>query len=559
MISVIEFLNRKGFEWKEQRGQAVMNCPFCQDKEKKFAIGLANGAYSCLHLNTCGVKGSFWDFQEKMGDKPQSLYRSNVLLGVKKTYVRPKTTIGAVVDPIITYLAGRKLSRSTAEHFGIGSKDAKTIMFPYRRDGELINVKYRNIRDKKTMWTESGAEGILFNHDLVGQNERMLVICEGEYDAMALFEYGIEAASVPMGASNFQWVDNEWEFLTRFKKIYLCFDNDPAGQKALYSLVQKLGGWRCYQVILPAKDANDALKAGVAPETIMGCFEDALDFRPNYLATPMQFADEVLELFKNNPELNGSPTAWPWLTKILRGWRNEELTVWSGKNGSGKSTILNQHLLDLASKDIRTCIASLELPAKRYLRWAVIQQLEKTFPAVSEIKEVLEFLEGKVYIVNSYEELIPEEIFEVFEYAARRYDVKHFIVDSLSRVKLPGVDDLKEEKKFVSDLLTFSKKFCCHVHLVAHPRKTNKDNERTGKVDIKGSGAITDLAHNVLITYRPDEEEKEASKKPLPDMALMVKKNREFGTEGSIGMSFNPATKKFYEIKPAPRTPGEEG
>lgn len=547
MISVREYLNQKGFEWKEQRGQAVMDCPFCKDKEKKFAIGLENGAYSCFHLNTCGVKGSFWDFQTKQGDKPQSLYRSDVLIGAKKTFVRPKTAIGAIADPVVAYLAGRKISRATADHFRVGSKDGNTLMFPYHRNGELINVKYRNIYDKKKMWTETAAEAILFNHDQVGQNEHFLIICEGELDAMALFEYGIEAASIPMGAGNFQWVENEWEFLERFKKIYICFDNDPAGQKPLYSLVHKLGAWRCRQVILPAKDANDCLKNGVPTEIISECFSNSLDFPPTYLATPLQFKDEVHELFTNKPELNGVKTAWPWLTKILRGWRKEELTIWSGRNGSGKSTILNQHLLDMAGKEIKTCIASLEIPAKRYLRWAVIQQLEKTFPSTKEINNVLESLEGTIYIVNSHEELTPQEIFDVFEYAARRYDVQHFIVDSLSRVRLPGLEDLKEEKKFVSDLLSFAKKYGCHVHLVAHPRKMTKDHDRPGKMDIRGAGAITDLAHNVLITWRPDEDEKAESKKPLPDMLLMIKKNREFGTEGSIKMIFNPETKKFYD------------
>lgn len=548
MITVQEYLNQKGFEWKEQRGQAIMNCPFCTDHEKKFAIGLGNGAYQCFHLNTCGVKGSFWNFQEKMGDKPRSLYRSDIVLGSKKNYKRPQTTIGPLGDPVITYLIGRKISKATAEHFGVGAKDSQTIMFPYWRNGELVNVKYRDIQDKKKMWTEKEAEAILFNHDRVGQDEYMLVICEGEYDALALKEYHIEAASVPMGAANFQWIENEWEFIARFKKIYLVFDMDPAGQKASYAVAQKLGTWRCRRVILPLKDPNECLKRGVSVETIMECFEKALDFRPNYLATPLDFADEVLELFKNKPELNGIPTAWPSLSKVLGGWRNGELTIWSGRNGSGKSTILNQHLLDMASKNVKTCIASLEMPAKRYLRWAVIQQLEKSFPSTKEIQEVLAFLEGNLYILNSHDELTPQEIFEVFEYAARRYDVKHFIVDSLTRVRLPGLEDLKEEKKFVSDFLSFTKKFNGHAHLATHPRKTSKDRDRPGKVDIRGSGAISDLAHNVLISWRPEEEEKLEAKTHLPDMVLMVKKNREFGTEGSIRMRFDSDSKKFYDF-----------
>ena len=76
----------------------------------------------------------------------------------------------------------------------------------------------------------------------------------------------------------------------------------------------------------------------------------------------------------------GTPTVFPELDKVMRGWRDGALTIWTGQSGSGKTTILNQSCLYQASKGIKCCIASLELRPARYLKWAVEQALGKNNP-----------------------------------------------------------------------------------------------------------------------------------------------------------------------------------
>jgi twinkle protein len=553
MISVREYLNRKGFQWKEQRGQAVMNCPFCPDgdKEKKFAVGLQNGAFNCLHLNSCGVSGSFWDLQKRFGDDPERLYSDNVFISKKKKeYKKPKTKIAPPVDVVVKYLLDRKFTLDTIKEFNIGSHNGKYATIPFYKNGEIVNIKYRNITEKKDMFQESEAEPTLFNRDNITDN--YLLICEGEYDAMAFHQYGIPAASVPSGTNNFDWVDTEWEYLDTFPVIYLCYDNDSAGQEAEITCAKKLGLWRCRSVVLPHKDANECLMNGVTRETIKNCIAQAKDYHPAILTSPLEFEKDVVDLFYKTKELNGVETAWDKLTSILKGWRPDELTVWSGRSGAGKSTILNQHVLDIASKGVKSCIASLEMPAKRYLRWAIIQYKENHHPSETAIHDALRWMDDKIYICNTHEETTPETLFEVFEYAARRYNVKHFVIDSLMRVSFPGKDELKEHKAFVSQLLSFAKKYGCHMHLVAHPRKGATDFDEPGKVDVRGSGHITDLAHNVLIVWRVPDEEKEKlrqRKKQWSDMILYLKKNREFGIEGSLKLYYNSHSKKFTETE----------
>ena len=209
MNDIGEYLARKGLKWKRRGDQAVLNCPQCGDTENKFAISLTTGAFNCLHLNSCGIKGSFFEFQKLMGDTPKPEKRDRFANPPTKNYTKPNTEIRPPTPPVIDYLNRRGFTRETLEHFKVGAFDNDTAMLPYYRNGELINIKYRSISDKKKMRTETNAEPILFNRDQIYDNK--LIICEGEYDAMALYAYGIDAVSVPMGCKNLQWIDTEWD------------------------------------------------------------------------------------------------------------------------------------------------------------------------------------------------------------------------------------------------------------------------------------------------------------------------------------------------------------
>lgn len=551
MSQIIKYLEKRGLQFRRRGEEAIMCCPFCGDKERKFSINVVTGLYNCLHMNSCGVNGDFYSFQKRLGDKPDKLNKKRVFVSQeKKNYVRPQVDCPPMKDDqvaVYKYLKGRGFSDETIKYFRIGA-ELNNIKFPYFKNGELTNIKYRDIHDKKKMRQEKDAEPLLFNRDNIETS--ILVICEGEYDAMALHQYGIEAVSVPNGASGLQWVEQEWDFLETFRHINICFDNDHAGKEGAAALAARLGLWRCSLINLPLKDANECLLKGIAPEEIIRCFNAPIDLTPETIVSPDYFTDKIQKLFSMGVKLFGTPTAWDDLNSILKGWRGSELTVWSGRNGSGKSTIINQTILDLAAKNEKSCIYSGEMAPERYLRWAVIQHKENDKPSPISISDSLSWMSGKIYVLNISEMISPDKLLEDFEYAARRYDCKHFVIDSLMKVNINENDEYNQQKQFVSRLCDFVKKFNVHVHLVAHPRKTSADTDEPGKVDIKGSSHITDLAHNVIVLYRPNDEQKAKAKKKgntVSDMQLYVKKNREFGNEGKVHLWFNEQTKKFKE------------
>jgi twinkle protein len=550
MTSIKDYINRKGYQFKQRGNELLMNCPFCPggDKERKFSMNAITGAWNCLHLNSCGAKGSFREFQTRHDDEPESIYGAVFYQEKKKSYKIPKVTITKPTNAVYEYLALRGMSGATIQRFGIGSKNENVVMIPYYKDKTLVNVKYRDITDKSQMWTEKEAEPVLFGRDLI-EDDTALIICEGEYDAMALWEYQIEAVSVPMGAGNHEWLSNEWDFIDTFKTIYLMFDKDTVGISASKDLATKIGIWKCRLVELPHKDANECLKKGIKREIICECLENAIELQPAHLVSAEEFRKPVHDLFRQGSILKGIPTAWEGLDDILKGWRGGELTVWSGRNSSGKSTILNQHFLHTLGQDVNCCIASLELPPPRYLRWAIIQKTENSNPSVFAIDNCFDWFAGRLLIIDRYDRVESKYIMECFEYAARRYNCKHFILDSLMKVRLSGDNAYKSQEDFVNELSDFAKKYKVHIHLVVHPRKGEKDSDIPGKVDIKGSSHITDIADNVLQLYRlNDDERQKAVKRGKPtDMTLFINKNREFGTEGSMRMLFDETTKRFRD------------
>jgi len=116
----------------------------------------------------------------------------------------------------------------------------------------------------------SGGWG-LFGLHTVPQDAKSVVLTEGEYDAMAVWQATkMPAVSLPNGAGSLPL--DVLPLLERFDRIYLWLDNDAPGQAGADKFARKLGLDRCF-IVKPLKDdvekfgsikdANDALRLGV--------------------------------------------------------------------------------------------------------------------------------------------------------------------------------------------------------------------------------------------------------------------------------------------------------
>ena len=126
------------------------------------------------------------------------------------------------------------------------------------RSDVLTTVKYRPSRKLKKgenkNWAQKGADTspVLFNMNKVNTSAPLL-ICEGEIDCMSAVEAGYtNGVSVPFGAGNFGWIEENWAWLEQFDNIIVCSDNDEAGLKMRDSVVFRLGTWRTRIVDVPS-------------------------------------------------------------------------------------------------------------------------------------------------------------------------------------------------------------------------------------------------------------------------------------------------------------------
>lgn len=132
-------------------------------------------------------------------------------------------------------------------------------------------------------------------------------------------------------------------------------------------------------------------------------------------------------------------------------------------------------------------------------------------------------------------------ILRVFRYAHRRYGAKVYLVDNLMTARFRGNDRdfYRAQSEFVAELASFAHDNNVHVHLVAHPRKTDRISDSD---EVAGIGDVTNLADNVYVLEKEEREDRQQ------DSVLTILKNRFFGERGrSIGLNFERKSKRFYK------------
>ena len=263
----------------------------------------------------------------------------------EKAYKRPaKPQCQTPKSRVREWLSSRGLEERTIAAWKIGEQvhgGKVYAVFPYLRDGELVNVKYRNPDDKRDMRQEGGAEPCLFGWHLIAPRARTVAITEGEIDAMTLWQAGIPALSVNAGAGNHQWIESDWERLERFSEILVAFDSDEAGEKGAKEVIRRLGVMRCKRLTFPAKDANQWLMDGAGGEDFQHAAKDAKPQDPEELRQLADFMGRVKAMFYPTDGQSTDPVLRLDQSLDWFEFRQGELTVWTGYNGHGKALSLD--------------------------------------------------------------------------------------------------------------------------------------------------------------------------------------------------------------------------
>lgn len=462
--------------------------------------------------------------KEWLGLRDDETRKSFAPASTAKKFVRPTLdqhepmTSGGPVFDYLTKI--RHLDADTLTAYRVQqmthSKHGATVVFPIfdPRGLAVEMVKYLGVKraqdGKKVIWATADSRPRLFGWQAIDRNARYVVITEGEIDALTVAGWGFPALSVPSGVKNLDWVDHDYDALTRFEKIYLCTDADEPGHACAEAIAERLGRERCFRVIIPGfKDANEAECSGkFCGEDFMRVMDAAKTLDPVELLNASELNDALWAELNPSPELLGSELPWgfdrmPWRA------RPGEVTIWTGWSGHGKSHVLNQVVLhDYATTGSRVLIASFEMPAAKTVSTLATMAIGRRPGKREEADSVTAWLGGGFWFYNVVGVKPWREFLPTFAYAVRRYGIKRIVIDSLLRAGI-GEDDYDGQKDFVSALIEFAALHRVHIHLVAHSRKRDDETTPPGKLDIRGTAAITDLTNNGFTFWRNKEREME--------------------------------------------------
>src|SRR5690606_14659374 len=122
----------------------------------------------------------------------------------------------------------RNIPTDVLDLYRVGERGDE-IIFPFLLpSGELALAKSRKAEDGAAPRpTAANCEPVLFGWQAIPDKAREVVITEGEIDALSWAAYGYPSMSVPFGGGKGgkqSWIENEFDRLDRFEKIYISTD-----------------------------------------------------------------------------------------------------------------------------------------------------------------------------------------------------------------------------------------------------------------------------------------------------------------------------------------------
>jgi len=538
-------------------GQHYTVCPQCSWKRKKqhikcLGINADKGFWHCFHCGWSGV----------LKNK-----REDYVMPIKK-YAKPKVIESAELpDKVIDWFANRKITIETLKHFDIknektyfsqSGKEESAVVFPYKRNNEIINYKYRS--GKKHFKQSKNAEKIFFNLDCIDNELDYLIICEGEIDALSFHQAGYKyVLSIPDGApspdaKNF---DGKFDYIVNCEKeikdidaIIICADNDEAGRVLEKELSRRLGRDRCFKIDYPSdcKDANEILvkygKDGI--DELIG---SAYEYPIQGVFSIKDVWSDVLDYWKNGTS-TGFSTGFPLLDKHYT-IRPGEMTIWTGYTGHGKSEFLDQLLINLAyNHDWNIGVCSLEnLPIKNHIGKLISKYNGVPFHGINAMQES-EVIEGMTFLEKRFNFIYPEEVtldnlLEIAKQLITRRGIKGFVIDPWNELEHKRPLQ-QQETDYISESLSRVRRFArdndVHIWIVAHPTKPIKGKklEAPSLYDISGSANWANKADcGISVFRRPDDL--------AVDINIKKIRFKEIGKRGEVAFDYDIESGRYKE------------
>lgn len=493
--------------------------------------------------------------------------------------VRPKWNPPPMPVAGYAWFEKRKISKATVDAAGVTvttawmpgpNKEVKCYAFPYRRHGQVVNVKYRD--GDKHFRQEKGAEKVFYGLETVGPDTEAAIVVEGEIDKLSLDEAGLHEyarLSVPDGApKQFRWENGErgckvhaaivdpgtmtcpscgatrmekidpeddakfeyvWnclDDLRGIKKFIIAVDMDAAGQILAEELARRLGKERCWRVRWPdlndvqRKDANEVLVED-GDKVLRECIEQAQPYPIRGLHRAGDFRTRMEAVYLAGRS-RGLSTGWDSVDEHVTVVPGQYWVV-TGVPGSGKSEWLDALTVNLAVNFGWTfAMASFENdPAEDHLPKLLQKKLGiPFFDGPTPRMTPTERDAAMAWVDRHYAFLVAEDesptidwILEKTAAAVTRFGIRGLVIDPYNEVEHKRPKGMSETE-YVSQLIGKCKRFArtkgVTVFQVAHPMKLMRQKDGSLPVptlyDISGSAHWHNKADVGIVVHREWEE-----------------------------------------------------
>lgn len=264
------------------------------------------------------------------------------------------------------------------------------------------------------------------------------------------------------------------------------------------------------------------------------------------------------------------PSGLHKIDRKIIGFNKGEISMWSGKNGSAKSTILNQVCVNAVQNGFNVLIFSGELTPQRVKTWTQLQcagrlytkptDYENLYFVPNNIGEMIDnWLNDKFIIYNNRYGTEYKQLIEDIRDYVMKNNIDMVVLDNIMTIdfELVSGDKYDKQKNAILGIHRLAEELNIHIHIVAHPRKSllflRKD-------DISGSSDLTNVVENVFICHRLNKDFYKVAKDFFDQAiidgfdeqtnAIEICKNRDLGVMDEIfGFYYEVESKRILNYK----------
>jgi hypothetical protein len=422
---------------------------------------------------------------------------------------------------------GRRLSKETCRDFHLGAilwDGWWWVVLPIldARSGEPVNAKFRRVPNDAgeapkpkytscagrplTLWGEKSLTNDLAAH---------VIVVEGEFDVLALWEYGFRGSVVSgtagAGAFRDEWLDT----LEPYQSFILAYDVEESGvgEEGASGLADKLGRWRCARAQMPMKDASECWLRGVTTDEIEAAIDRARPYVGMEVFKANHWQPEIERDILHPQGIYGLPTGSINLDAMLSGWP-VGVTVLTGPTKAGKSSFLIWAMRELALRGIPGVLTGFENGAKKVQHKLLRMQLGGDFmerTAADRARAFNDLSRMPLHTISHYGSAKLDDLIATMRYYKRRHGVKAILVDHLGflvDLANPKFDETRQLQHAMRTLVTVANDEEMTAFVIAHPVGTpERQRQRVRIFDIKSTSSIQqDCALGLSLEILPRDQ-----------------------------------------------------